>query len=94
MNHKELIQNMADELQMPAKELTQHMAVATELMLEHLTNGEDIAIPGFGTLEVRKKNERLIVHPVSKTRTLVPPKLVLCFKQSTATKEKFKDIKL
>lgn len=53
---------MADELQMPAKELTQHMAVATELMLEHLTNGEDIAIPGFGTLEVRKKNERLIVQ--------------------------------
>ncbi|EXY65380.1 HU family DNA-binding protein, partial [Bacteroides fragilis] len=46
---------------------------------------------GFGTFEVKKKAERIVINPVTKLRLLVPPKLVLAFKPSPILKDKFKE---
>ena len=55
---------------------------------DRLKVDNSIGFQGFGTLEVRKKEERISVHPVTKIRTLIPPKLVVSFKQSNILKEK------
>ena len=60
------------------------------IMTQELQDGNTVAIQGFGTFEVKKKMERVSVNPVTQQRLLIPPKLVLTYKQSIALKEKFK----
>ena len=92
MNHKELIANMAAKMNVPKSVveilLETTVATCTELLVEEKT----IGFQSFGNFEVRKKEERLSVHPSTQLRTLIPPKLVVNFKQSNILKDKLKDI--
>jgi nucleoid DNA-binding protein len=54
-------------------------------------NGDVVTIPKFGTFEVKKRLERVVVNPGTKQRMLVPPKLVLSFKPIAAIKDKLKN---
>ncbi|MBF1080992.1 MAG: HU family DNA-binding protein, partial [Prevotellaceae bacterium] len=47
-------------------------------------------LSNFGTFEVKKRLERIVVNPSTQQRMLVPPKLVLSFKPVTAIKENLK----
>lgn len=57
---------------------------------EKLDDDTQLAVQGFGTFEVKKKMERVVVNPANKQRKLIPPKLVLAFKPSAVLKEKMK----
>ena len=46
---------------------------------------------GFGSFEVKKRMERVVINPVTGLKMLVPPKLVLGFKPIAAIKEKLKN---
>lgn len=61
-----------------------------EAMGHHFENGESVVANGFGTFEVRKRLERVIINPASGQRMLVPPKLVLGFKPSSVIKDQYK----
>jgi DNA-binding protein HU-beta/integration host factor subunit alpha len=50
-----------------------------------------VLIPTFGTFEVKKKMERIMVNPSTGQRMLVPPKLVLTFKPNVSWKERVKN---
>ena len=56
-----------------------------------LQGGDVLSIPKFGTFEVKKRMERILINPGTKQRMLVPPKLVLNFKPIAAIKEKLKN---
>lgn len=58
------------------------------IMAERCAELDSIAIPGFGTFEPRKKEERIAMHPATGKRILVPPKIVLSFKPSSLLKQK------
>ena len=92
MNHKELIAAMAAKMNSPKSVvedlLEKTVATCTELLVDEKT----IGFQSFGVFEVRKKDERLSVHPATQVRTLVPPKLVVNFKQSSILKDKLKDL--
>ena len=60
------------------------------VMEELWKNGDAVSLSGFGVLEVKQKNERVSVNPMTGVRTLVPPKLVLTYKPSSLLKEKLK----
>ena len=60
-------------------------------MTEELQDGKILALSGFGTFEVKKKMERIIVTPGSKQKLLVPPKLSLTFKPSAILKDKIQN---
>ena len=51
---------------------------------------DSVFVPGFGTFEPKKRNERVMVHPSSGKRMLVPPKVVVGFKVSRVLKAKLK----
>ena len=53
--------------------------------------GENVALSGFGSFEVKKRMERVVINPVTGLKMLVPPKLVLGFKPIAAIKEKLKN---
>ena len=59
-------------------------------MTSHLEDGDSILIPNFGTFEVKKKMERIMVSPMTQQRMLVPPKLVVSFKPAVSVKDQFK----
>jgi len=92
MNNKELIASMAARMNAPKSMieilLETTVTTCTELLVEEKT----IGFQSFGNFEVRKKDERLSVHPSTQVRTLIPPKLVVNFKQSNILKDKLKDI--
>ena len=70
---------------------TQKMASAfVGSIAEKFDDDTQLAVQGFGTFEVKKKMERVVVNPANKQRKLIPPKLVLAFKPSAVLKEKMK----
>lgn len=88
MNNKEFINALATRLQENPKTVKQHVEALVDAFANLLDEGATLNVQGFGTYEVKKKKERIIVHPMSKQRQLVPPKLVIAFKPSPTLKDK------
>lgn len=81
---------MAQRTGLTVSEIQKKIFLLTDAMTSSLQEGNALLVPGFGTFEVRKKNERVIVNPASGQRQLVPPKLVLGFKPVPGLKNKVK----
>ncbi|HEY5592345.1 MAG TPA: HU family DNA-binding protein [Paludibacter sp.] len=92
MNHKELIASMSTKLNAPKSVVSDLLETAVKIFTEQLVEEKTIGFQSFGNFEVRKKDERLSVHPSTQIRTLIPPKLVVNFKQSNILKDKIKDL--
>ena len=92
MNNKELITSMAIKMNAPKSVVTMLLETTVATCSEILVEKKTIGFQSFGTFEIRKKLERLSVHPSTQIRTLVPPKLVVYFKQSNILKDKLKDL--
>lgn len=58
------------------------------IMAQQLENDNVVTIPSFGSFEVKKKMERVVVTPTTNQRLLVPPKLVINFRSAVNLKEK------
>lgn len=94
MNTKILIQNLAKRMQLSVSEVEELLEATTFVIKTELSKGKNIGITSFGSFEIRKKDERLSVHPTTQIRTFIPPKLVVCFKQSNILKEKINEKRL
>lgn len=91
MNNKDFITELAERTGYSAED-TQCMAdIVIESMADYFLEGETVLIPTFGTFEVKKKMERIMVNPSTGQRMLVPPKLVLNFKPNVNWKERIKN---
>ncbi len=88
MNNKELVASIASKMSMPKAEVRYLLEAFSESISGQLKEDNQVSFQSFGTFEVRKKDERLSVHPVTKIRTMIPPKLVVGFEQSEILKEK------
>lgn len=91
MNNKEFIVELSNRLGYSIKETGQLMAAFNEEICSHLEEEDSISIQGFGTFEVKKKLERVVVNPSTKQRMLIPPKMAINFKVSSVLKEKIQD---
>lgn len=89
MNNKEFISELSRKLGYTNK-ASQLVSSVIGVMTQELQDGNNIAIQGFGTFEVKKKLERISINPATQQRMLIPPKLVLTYKPSVTLKEKFK----
>ena len=92
MNNKELTSELAKRLGKSPKDIAQLLEAAALTMKEEFSKGNSVSFQGFGTFEIKKKEERLVVNPATQKRMVVPPKLVLNFKPSAILKDKLKDI--
>lgn len=92
MNNKEFISELSRKLGYgyTNKDTSQLVSSVIGVMTQELQDGNNIAIQGFGTFEVKKKLERISINPATQQRMLIPPKLVLTYKPSVTLKEKFK----
>ena len=89
MNNKDFIAELSKKTNQTVGATTKMVDDTLRILEEHFTQGNPVTISSFGTLEVKKKMERISVNPTTGKRYLIPPKLVLSFKQSNILKEKF-----
>ncbi len=92
MKHKDLLIAIASSMNQSEETVEKLMDATVEILKSQLVEGNTIGLQGFGSFELKRKEERLSVHPVTKIRTLIPPKLVVNFKQSSTLKVKLKEI--
>lgn len=88
MNNKDFIAELARRTKSNTKETQQRMNFLIKEITEHLCNEDLISISNFGIFETKKRLERVLVSPTTGQRMLVPPKMVVGFKQSNVLKSK------
>ena len=91
MNNKEFISNLASRTKRGSKDVTSLVNATVSAIISELTEENAVVIPGFGTLEVKKKLERVLVNPTTKQRMLIPPKMTVNFKPNTSLKLRVKN---
>ena len=90
MNNKQFIQELAQRTGYTQDDVQKMVYTMTDAMNEKFQEGDNVVMQNFGTFEVRKRLERVVVNPGTGQRMLVPPKLVLSFKPVAAIKQKLK----
>lgn len=91
MNNKIFITELAQRLGYSAKDTQKMIYQVVDSMVETFQQGNSVGIQNFGSFEVKKKMERVMVSPTTGQRMLVPPKLVLGFRISPKWKEQLKN---
>lgn len=82
MNNKEFLAELSKRTGIVAADAQKKILQLVDAMNTHFQEGDVVAVYDFGTFEVKKKMERIMVNPANGQRMLIPPKLVLNFKTS------------
>ena len=91
MNNKDFIAELAQRMGYSAEDTQKFVNHVVEAMGDHFQENDSVLVPTFGTFEVKKKLERIMVNPSTGQRMLIPPKLVLNFKPNVSWKERVKN---
>ena len=91
MNNKSFISELSQRMGYTQDDTQKMVNIVIDSMNDAFQEGNVVAVPRFGTFEVKKRLERIVINPGTKQRMLVPPKLVLNFKPIAAIKEKLKN---
>lgn len=76
-----------------SKKETEHLlSTMNAVIRENLMSGNTIQLQGLGTLEIKERSERTIVHPRTGERSVVPAKSQVVFKPVAALKDTLKKI--
>ncbi|MGM9674642.1 MAG: HU family DNA-binding protein [Bacteroidaceae bacterium] len=88
MSNKEFIAALSREMKYTTKETTVYVNALVQEMGAQLEEGNQLTVSGFGSFDVKKKLERVLINPSTKQRMLVPPKMSISFKPAPILKEK------
>ena len=91
MTNKDYILELAEQTGYSPEDTQKMVNVIVETMGDTFQEDNMVLVPAFGTFEVKKKMERVMVNPSTGQRMLVPPKLVLNFKPNANWKEQIKN---
>jgi DNA-binding protein HU-beta/integration host factor subunit alpha len=91
MTNKDFIAQLAQRTGYSSEDTQKMVNAVVEKMGDHFQEDDAVLIPTFGTFEVKKKMERIMVNPSTGQRMLIPPKLVLSFKPNVSWKERIKN---
>lgn len=90
MDNKHLLNHIAKDMERPVADVATLVEALSNVIATQCGNLNAIAVPGFGTFEGKKRNERVVTNPGNGKKMLVPPKISLNFKVSNVLKNKIK----
>ena len=93
MNAAQLTSELAKRLKKSKPEINELLITTTDIIAEQLSSDNIVSIHNFGTLELKKREERVSVNPATGQRAIIPPKLVVGYKVSPTLKDKIKGTK-
>lgn len=76
---------------LPRKRVEELLGATNATVREALMGGKSIILQGFGTLEIKQRNERTFANPRTGEKTRVTCKPQLIFKPTATVKEVFKE---
>ena len=91
MENKELVEIISEKLGRSKSDVGKLATALCDVIEERCGALDSVAVPGFGTFEGKKKDERVMVNPSNGKRMLVPPKITLNFKVSNVLKTRLKN---
>jgi len=89
---KDLIGLIADAAGMKKKDVEHLLSTTNAIIRENLMAGKSIQLQGLGTLDVKARKARTIVHPRTGERNVIPQKNQLVFKPVANMKDELKKI--
>ena len=87
MNKTELIAIAAENAGMTKKDTERVMNAAIDAITAALVQGEKVQLSGFGTFEIKEREERIGRNPRTKEAVTIPATRVPAFKASKALKD-------
>ena len=87
---KDIIRKVAEATKNTKQQTEELFTAAISVMTQELLAGKSVQLQGLGTLSVKEKAERVMVHPRTGERSIVPAKKQLAFKPTNAIKEELK----
>lgn len=91
MNNKEFITKLSQRAGFTQADTQKLVTSLIDEMANCFSEGDIVSVGSFGSFEVKKRMERVVIVPATNKRMLVPPKLVLAFKPAAWIKEKLKN---
>lgn len=91
MNNKQFIAELAQRMGYTPQDTQKMMYQLIDAIGDSIIEGNAVTVLNFGSFEVKKKMERIMVNPSTGQRMLVPPKLTLSFKISPTWRDKIKN---
>ena len=73
MTNKDFLSSMAAQTGMKKAEVQRLVQFLTATLAENMEDGDTTAIQGFGTFEMKKKLERIVVNPPPASGNSCPP---------------------
>lgn len=90
MNNKEFIAELSRRTGGTQAQTQKLVRTLVDEMGVQFEQGNNLTVPNFGTFDIKKRLERIMVNPSTGQRMLVPPKLVLQFKPISTIKQQLK----
>lgn len=90
MNRTELVEKVAMQAGLTKTQADAAIKAFVETVTEALKEGDKISLKGFGTFEVRERNERTARNPRTGEKIIVPATTIPAFKASSALKKELK----
>ena len=89
---KDLIGMIAETVGISKKDTEQMLSTTNAIIRENLMAEKAIQLQGLGTLEIKERPARTVVHPKTGERTEVPRKNQLVFKPVSNIKDELKKV--
>lgn len=90
MDNKKLVETVAANLGRSTGDVEKLVEALAGVIRTQCSEMDSVVVPSFGTFEPKKRNERVMFHPSTGKRMLVPPKVTLGFRVSNVLKSKLK----
>jgi DNA-binding protein HU-beta len=90
MQKTEFIKAVAERTGSSQKETKQIIDAALDIITETLADGKKVTLTGFGTFEVRERQEREGVNPQTRKKITIPATKTPGFSASSTLKEEVK----
>ena len=90
MNNKDFITELSRRSGYSQEDTQRMVRCVIESVASAFDDGESVSVSGFGSFELKKRMERIVVNPSTGQKMLVPPKIVLTFKPSLSVKNQMK----
>ena len=89
---KELVGLVAAQSGLSKKQVEHLLSTNNAIIRENLMAGKAIQLQGLGALEIKTRSERVIVHPKTGERNIIPAKNQLVFRPVGTIKDELKKI--
>ena len=87
MNKSELIVAVSKKADISKKDAEKAVCALFDIIVDEVSNGQDIRIVGFGTFESRERKERTGVNPRTNEKITISASKIHAFKAGKAFKD-------